>query len=101
MKITTPFNYEITQGEINLEPSLTIPGQVMSLTEMIRRAQMGERIPSVVGEFSGDEVVNTIHDLTDIDVAKLELEEIKSNALKRSKAEEMVPDNNAPERSEV
>lgn len=89
----TNLTYENLPGfrEVNNEPSETVPGQSMSLSEMIERYSHGMSIPvdkRLAYLENEDDIVPIINDLTDIDDYKRDLRIFKEEYIKRKKEAE-------------
>lgn len=99
--ILTPFNFVPKMGVINNLPSLTIPDQSLSLSEILRRFATGQNIPAMRVDYHGeDEMPNLATlDLSEVDdyristgekIQDIEMRmdnEIKANRSKRKKKE--------------
>lgn len=74
--IKTPQNYKPTKGELNTNPSKTMPGMDLSIKETVRRLSMGQPVP-VAEDMIYDDIEELdefidrrISDITDLDDAK-------------------------------
>nr|QJB21623.1 MAG: hypothetical protein [Microvirus sp.] len=70
-KFKTPFNSIPEAGELNSGITLTIPGQVQSIAEMLRRIENGQPIQRNGLDYNNEDIpLPIIKDLTDIDDVK-------------------------------
>lgn len=84
-KFVNQYNYKYNpkKGEINGKPSLTIPGQSHTIQELIERHSRG--IPLTYDdrlEWGGESEPFVIKDLTDLDIAKQYLSDLKDRIAK-------------------
>jgi len=73
MKFQTRFNPNIVEGEVNDMPSMSVPGQVQPLSELIRRLRSGMEAPLNNQEWEEEDneiPFPVIKDLTDFDILK-------------------------------
>jgi len=85
MMYKTPFNSEPDKGEVTSMPSVTIPGQTLSIAEMLNRINNGQPISRNQLEFTNeDEPFPKVKDLTDLDDVK---QSINDTFAKQQKAD--------------
>lgn len=90
------YEYVRKDGEINNDPSLTVPGQARSLAKMIEQQQNGMVLLSNGLYYTEEEdPPYTLNDLTDIDEARKNIEHFKRKVLKIKKENELT--NKTPE----
>lgn len=87
MKFRTAFNYVQSKGEVNTEPSMTVPDQAMTIKEILQRFAQGLPLEGARVEiYDEDDEVEGLPDLSNMDLAEreeailqmgLELEELK------------------------
>lgn len=75
MTFKNHFNSTAVKGQINLEPSMTVPGQSMSMSEIIRRFGQGLLPTSTGVEMYDEDPENSI--LQGINIQTLDLSEIQ------------------------
>lgn len=79
--IRNSFKYQKSRGEVNNEPSLTIPGQSQSVAEMLARVNNGFPVGSDWRLEWDDEEFETpmpkVNDLTDVDDIKMSIADTK------------------------
>lgn len=105
MSLETKIACHAMEGEVNLDPSETIPGQSYSIKELLQRALRGQEIPSYRGDYDDDPSLdcdplnqNNL-DLVDLQPMMSELHELQDKQAKEvelQRAKELVAANEPP-----
>lgn len=61
-----------TDAEKNDQPSMTVPDQTISLSELLERFTKGETVPTFPGQYQDDDDENVYDDLNTLDLSELE-----------------------------
>lgn len=72
-KFKTPYNVTPSLGEKDFNPSETIQGQTLSISQMLKRIETGQSIPTHSYPYTEDDLPVSMNDLTDIDLFNSEL----------------------------
>jgi len=80
LKFQTAYKRIRTEGEVNDEASITVPGQTMSIAQMALRYIQGFEIPTsrdlYYDEDPSEDPMPRIKDLTDIDLVKQKIKNV-------------------------